>query len=393
MSSTEEKYQIDETFRVQVKQLDPPPRLLLGPGPCNAHPRVTAALGFPQVGHMDPYFMTVMEESQTLLKYAFQTQNRITIPVSGTGSAAMEATFANLVEPGDVVLIGINGYFGQRMVDMAERYGASVRSITTRWGTNFSLQQISEAMEQHQPKILCLVHAETSTGCRQPIEGVSDVCRKHGALLLVDTVTSLSGVPLFLDKWGIDACYSGTQKCLSCPPGLGPLSMSERAMEKLLSRKSKVPNWYLDLSMVAKYWGKERTYHHTAPISMNYAFREALRIVAEEGLEARWARHQRVAEELWQGLEKMGLECLVEKQYRLPSLTTVRVPEGVDAKAVQSYLLTHFNIEVGGAFGELAGKVWRIGLMGHNARSENVQLVLTALQKALDALGHSKAKL
>jgi alanine-glyoxylate transaminase/serine-glyoxylate transaminase/serine-pyruvate transaminase len=374
---------IDDTHRIDTGPLAMPPRLLLGPGPSNADPRVLEAIGKRQVGHLDPSFVELMGEVQELLRYAWQTDNRMTIPVSGTGSAAMEATLANTVEPDDVVLVGVNGYFGHRLVDMAERYGADVRTITKPWGEVFTLDELRSAVEEHQPAILALVHAETSTGARQPFEGVADLCREHDVLLLADTVTSLGGVPLFIDEWGIDVAYSGSQKCLSCPPGIAPLTMGERAMEKLMDRESKVPNWYLDLTMVGKYWGSERTYHHTAPINMNYALREALRIVAEEGLEARWDRHRANAERFWDGLSSMGLECHVDAEYRLPSLTTVRVPDGVDPKAVASHLLEHEDIEIANGLGELAGKVWRIGLMGYNSTPDNVDRLLAALRGAL----------
>ncbi|MCA9989365.1 MAG: alanine--glyoxylate aminotransferase family protein [Ardenticatenaceae bacterium] len=376
-------YTINDKHRQQVPQLDVPPRLLLGPGPSNAHPRVLQALGMRQIGHLDPQFISLMNEIQELLRYAWQTDNPLTIPVSGTGSAAMEASLANSVEPGDVVLIGVNGYFGERLVDMAGRYGADVRRIDKPWGEVFSLQELRTALAQHHPAVLALVHAETSTGACQPLTGVGDLCREFNCLLLVDSVTSLGGVPLFLDDWGIDIAYSGSQKCLSCPPGLSPLTFGPRAVEKLHRRQGQVPNWYLDLSLVSKYWGNERTYHHTAPINMNYGLREALRLVAEEGLAARWARHQANAQLLWDGLAGLGLECHVAPEYRLPSLTTVRVPAGVDAKAVARTLLTNYNIEIAGGLGQLAGRVWRIGLMGFNSRPENVLLLLAALQQTL----------
>lgn len=376
-------YSVNQTHRIQAEQLDVPPRLLLGPGPSNAHPRVLQALGMRQVGHLDPTFIHLMDEVQELLRYAWQTSNKFVVPVSGTGSAAMEASLANMVEPGDRVLIGINGYFGHRLADMAGRYGADVRLIEKAWGEVFTLDELGAGLEEHRPTILALVHAETSTGARQPLEGVADLCRQFDALLLIDSVTSLGGVPLFLDEWGVDIAYSGSQKCLSCPPGLSPLTFGPRALDKLERRKSKVPNWYLDMSMVGKYWGSERTYHHTAPINMNYALREALRLVAEEGLETRWSRHQANAELFWQGLADIGLSCHVDAETRLPSLTTVRVPDGIDAKAVARRLLTEYNIEIAGGLGQLAGRVWRVGLMGFNSRPENVLALLAALRRVL----------
>jgi alanine-glyoxylate transaminase/serine-glyoxylate transaminase/serine-pyruvate transaminase len=267
---------------------------------------------------------------------------------------------------------------------MAGRYGGDVRQIDTSWGEVFNLDDIRTGLERHRPAILALVHAETSTGARQPLEGVADLCREFDCLLLIDSVTSLGGVPLMLDDWGVDVAYSGSQKCLSCPPGIAPLTFSPRAVEKLTNRKTKVANWYLDMSMLSKYWGSERTYHHTAPINMNYALREALRLVAEEGLEVRWTRHQATAELFWEGLAKMGIDCHVPREYRLPSLTTVRVPDGVDAKAVAGRLLREYNIEIAGGFGPLAGQIWRVGLMGFNSRPENVMLLLTALKETLN---------
>lgn len=376
-------YDINENYRREVPQLDVPPRLLLGPGPSNAHPRVLQALSTPQLGHLDPHFIALMNEIQDLLRYAWQTENQLTIPVSGTGSAGMEAAVANMVEPPDVVVVGINGYFGERLADMAGRYGADVVRLEKPWGQVFSLEELRQALERHRPVLLALVHAETSTGARQPFDGVAELCREYDCLLLADTVTSLGGLPLFVDAWGIDVAYSGTQKCLSCPPGLAPLTLGPRAVEKLNNRRSKVANWYLDMSLIGKYWGSERTYHHTAPINMNYGLREALRLVAAEGLEARWERHRANAELLWQGLRDLGLECHVDEEFRLTTLTTVRVPEGVNPQAVTRSLLENYNIEIANGLGQLAGKVWRIGLMGYNSRRENVVLLLDALARVL----------
>jgi len=372
-----------KSHRIITSQLDVPPRLLLGPGPSNAHPRVLQALSMRQVGHLDPVFIELMNEVQELLRYAWQTDNQLTVPVSGTGSAAMEASLANTVEAGDVVLVGVNGYFGERLCDMAGRYGADIRRLEKAWGQIFTLDELRAGLEAHRPAILALVHAETSTGAGQPLEGVGDLCKEFDCLLLVDTVTSLGGVPLFLDAWSVDIAYSGSQKCLSCPPGISPLTLGARAVEKIQRRKSKVPNWYLDMTMVSKYWGQERTYHHTAPINMNYAFREALRLVAEEGLEARWQRHQENAELLWDGLAELGIACHVPYEHRLPSLTTALIPKGVDGKAVAIRLREKYNIEIAAGLGELGGKVWRIGLMGYNSRRENVTLLLSALKDAL----------
>lgn len=374
---------ISDRYRVKTSQLDMPPRLLLGPGPANVHPRVLATMSNPPVGHLDPTFLALMDEVRDLLRYTWQTANELTVAVSGTGSAAMEATLANVVEPEDVVLVGVKGYFGDRLVNMATRYGGDVRKITKTWGQAFTLEEIQQAIEAHRPKVLALVHAETSTGVRQPLEGVAELCQKYDCLLLVDTVTSMGGVPLYIDQWGIDLAYSCSQKGIGCPPGASPFTMSPRAVAKLNSRSKPVTNWYLDMSLLTKYWGQDRVYHHTAPINMNYGLREALRLIAEEGLEQRWQRHQKNAELLWEGLADLKLECHVSQEIRLPTLTTVRIPEGVNGKAVSSQLLNDYNIEIAGGLGELGGKVWRIGLMGYNSRPENVLLLLTALEKVL----------
>eukprot|EP00741_Cyanophora_paradoxa_P013186 tig00000178_g12738.t1 len=387
------KHSVNNAHRLIAPQLDPPPRLLLGPGPCNAHPRVLSALAVHQVGHLDPFFLHMMEEIKEMMKYVWQTANAFTLPVSGTGSAAMEAGLANLVEPGDVVLIGCNGYFGNRLCDMASRYGADVRRIERAWGTAFSLEEIEEGLRKHRPMLTCIVHAETSTGVCQPMEGVGALCHKYGSMLMLDCVTSISGVPLFIDKWEVDVAYAGTQKCLSCPPGVSPFTMNQRALDKLMKRKTKVPNWYLDMSMIAQYLvsaSPTRTYHHTAPINMNYGLREALRIVTEEGLEARWKRHLDNAELLWAGLEKLGIQLLVKKEHRLPSLTTAIIPPGVDGKAVTTYILKKYNIEIGNGLGDLAGKGWRFGLMGYNSRPDNVMAILGAME---DALKHFKSRM
>jgi len=378
------KPQVDEAHRIPTAQLEMPPRLLLGPGPANIHQRVRQALTVNEVGHLDPKFLELMTETQELLRYVWQTDNEFTIPVSGTGSAAMEATLANCVEPGDVVLIGVNGYFGERLCDMAARYGADVRRIEKPWGEVFSLDEIAESLEAHHPVILGLVHAETSTGALQPMEGIGKLCREFNTLLLLDTVTSLGGAPVLLDRWHVDLAYSCGQKCLGCLPGVSPFTLGPRGMEKLNGRKSKPANWYLDMTLIGKYWGNDRTYHHTAPINMVYAFHEALRIITEEGLEDRWERHRSNAELLWEGLEDLGIGCHVEKEFRLPSLTTALVPDGIDSKAVSRWVLENYNIEIAAGLGQLAGKVWRIGLMGFNSRRENVLLVLSALEKALE---------
>jgi alanine-glyoxylate transaminase/serine-glyoxylate transaminase/serine-pyruvate transaminase len=363
--------------------LNTPERILLGPGPSMVHPRVLRAMAHPLLGHLDPEFITLMNEVQDLLRYVFQTENPITFPVSGTGSASMESTVANLLEPGDSILIGVNGYFGERLCNMAGRYGATVRRLERPWGQVFDVQEIDAALRQKPAKVVALVHAETSTGALQPLEGMADVVHKHGGLLLVDCVTSLGGVPVKIDEWDIDIAYSGTQKCLSCPPGLGPLTVGERAREAIRRRKAQVANWYLDLTMIESYWGKERTYHHTAPITMNFALREALRMVQEEGLEARFERHQANSALLWEGLADLGLDLIVPVDYRLPALTTVSVPDEVDEALLRRRLLDEYNIEIAGGLGEFKGKAWRIGLMGYSSRRENVALLISALSRLL----------
>lgn len=386
MTFTASTTTVNNANRLLLPPLDLPVRLLLGPGPSNADPAVVAAMDRQPIGHLDPAYLKLMDEVQTLLRYAWQTSNALTYPVPGTGSAAMEATLANVVEPGDVVLVGVKGYFGHRLVDMAGRYRADVRTITKPWGQAFTLAELREAVAAHRPKVLALVHAETSTGVCQPLEGIGDLCREFDCLLIVDTVTSLGGVPIFLDDWKVDLAYSCSQKGLSCPPGSSPFTMGPRALERMDQRQTKVANWYLDTSLLRKYWGSDRTYHHTAPVNMTYAIREALRLLAEEGLEARWERHRRNAEKLWDGLADLGLSCHVEKSLRLPTLTTVRVPEGIDAKAVSRELLDDYNLEIGGGLGDLAGQVWRIGLMGYNSQAENVDTLLKALQQVLAKL-------
>lgn len=364
-------------------ELNPPTRILLGPGPSMVHPRVLRVMATPVIGHLDPAFLQIMSEVQTLLRAVFRTQNRLTLPVSGTGSAGMETALVNFIEPGDPVLICVNGYFGERMCEMASRFGAEVHRLERPWGEVFTPEEIDAALRRNPAKLVAIVHAETSTGALQPMEGIADVVHRHGALLLVDCVTSLGGVPVYVDDWGIDIAYSGTQKALSCPPGLAPLTVSPRAEEVLRQRKSKVLSWYLDLTMVQKYWGADRTYHHTAPITMIYALREALRVVLEEGLERRWQRHRRNAELLWQGLEDLGLELFVPEEYRLPTLTTVRVPAGMNEAFLRRRLLEDYNIEIAGGLGDLKGQIWRIGLMGFSSQRGNVLLLLAALREMM----------
>ena len=379
----------DATFEPpQIAPLEPPSRLLMGPGPSDVHPRVLKAMSTPLIGHLDPAFVAMMTEVQDLLRYTFRTGNRWTIPVSGTGSAAMEAAFANLVEPGDWVAVPSNGYFGDRMAAMVERAGGNVVRVEAPWGEPLSPDAVESVLAEHAPAILAFVHAETSTGALQPdVEQLTRIAREHGALVIADTVTSLGGVELRVDEWGIDVAYSGGQKCLSCPPGASPLTLNDRAMEMVGARSAPVRSWYLDLSLLQNYWGDERSYHHTAPITNIYALREALRLVAEEGLENRWARHRRIAGGLKAGVVAMGLQMLPEDAWWLPSLNAVRVPDGIDAKLVTSTLLSRHGIEISGGFGPLAGRIFRIGCMGHSCSSRNVLALLPALAEALREQG------
>ena len=382
---------MNEAHRLRLDPIATPDRLLLGPGPSNADPRVLQAIARPPLSHLDPLYLELMNEVQEMLRYAWQTDNRFTIPVSGTGSAAMEATIANTVEPGETVVVGVIGYFGKRLVDMCGRYGAKVVEVSAPWGEALSLDTLTQAVEQHKPAVLALVHAETSTGVQQPLDGIGDLCRAHDCLLLLDTVTSLGGVPLKLDEAKVDLAYSCSQKGLSCPPGLGPFTMGPRAEEKLDRRSGKVPNWYLDMSGLRSYWGSQRTYHHTAPVNMNYGLREALRLLCEEGLENSWARHRRNSEQLWAGLERMGLELHVPLFHRLPTLTTVKIPDGVDGKAFATHLLNKHGVEIGNGLGDLAGRVWRVGLMGTNSKPENVERLLNLLELELPAFRQGSA--
>lgn len=361
--------------------LQPPARLLLGPGPSNVPASVYEAMGKPLVGHLDPFFVALMEEVKTMLRAVFHTRNPMTFPVSGTGSAGMEFCFVNLIEPGDEVVVGINGVFGTRMAEVAERCGARVVRVTTDWGRIIEPDAIAAALRQcRRPKLVAVVHAETSTGALTPPAELARLAHDAGALFVLDTVTSLGGCPVLLDEWGVDAAYSGTQKCLSAPPGLAPVSFNARAMDIATHRKTKVQSWYLDVNLLAAYWGEERVYHHTAPISMNYALHEALRLVLAEGLPARWQRHHTNHLRLKAGLEALGLSLTAQQGHQLWQLNAVRVPADVDEAAVRRRLLEEFQIEIGAGLGPLKGKTWRIGLMGESCRAENVDRLLEALR-------------
>lgn len=363
--------------------LVPSKRLLMGPGPSEVAPSVLRVMSAPTLGHLDPEFLQVMDEISAMLRVVFGTKNRLTMPMSGTGSAGMETLFVNLLQPGSRALIGVNGVFGTRMAEVAKRCGAEVVTVQTDWGEVFSPDDFRSAAQGGKFDVLAIVHAETSTGAAQPLEGFREVADSCGALLLADCVTSLAGMPVELDRFGIDAAYSGTQKCLSCPPGLAPVSFSERAEEVMANRQAPSQSWYLDLGLIAKYWGGERAYHHTAPINQLYGLHEALRLTLEEGLDARFARHAANGQTLAQGLEAFGLSLWVDPQHRLAQLTSVRLPEGFDDARGRSFLLNEFGIEVGGGLGPMAGKVWRIGLMGYGSTRSNVEQCLTAIRAAL----------
>lgn len=360
-----------------------PERLLLGPGPSNADPAILEVMSAPLVGHLDPFFLKVMDSLQEMLRQVFFTANDLTLAVPGTGTAAMEAAVVNLVEPGDPVLVLANGYFGERIAEIARRCGADLHTLTRPWGEVFDPADVRRALEEHPARLVALVHAETSTGALQPLDEITQRVHAQGGLVLVDAVTSLGGLPLKVDPSGLDVVYAGSQKCLSCPPGLSPITLSPAAVAALERRSRPLPGFYLDLDLLRRYWGTERAYHHTAPISTAYGLHEALRLVLEEGLEARWDRHRAVAEYLWQGLAELGLELHVPAAFRLPTLTTVRIPSGVEDPPVRQRLLDEFGIEIGGGLGKLKGKVWRIGLMGTNANPISVDRLLEALRSIL----------
>ncbi|MCB1877706.1 MAG: alanine--glyoxylate aminotransferase family protein [Chromatiales bacterium] len=371
---------------MSVPAFHPPVRTLMGPGPSDVNPRILEAMSRPTIGHLDPLFVHMMDEVKGLLKYAFQTENAMTMPVSAPGSAGMECCFVNLVEPGDKVIVCQNGVFGGRMKENVERAGGTAVMVQDPWGSPVDPQKLEEALIANpDAKIVAFVHAETSTGAQSDARTLVEIAHKNECLTIVDAVTSLAGSPLKVDEWGIDAIYSGTQKCLSCTPGLSPVSFSEAALEKVRKRKSKVQSWFLDLNLVMAYWGggTKRAYHHTAPVNALYGLHEALRIVQEEGLENAWARHQRNHLALRAGLEAMGIEFVVEESARLPQLNAVRIPEGANDAATRSRLLNDFNLEIGAGLGDLAGKIWRIGLMGYASRAENILLCLAALEAVL----------
>lgn len=369
-----------------MQTFNPPVRTLMGPGPSNVHPRILSAMARPTIGHLDPAFVGMMDEVKEMLKIAFQTENELTMPVSAPGSAGMEACFANLVEPGDKVIVCANGVFGGRMKENVVRFGGEAVMVEDEWGAAVSVDKVEQALNDNKDaKILAFVHAETSTGARSDAKKLCALAQQHNCLTIVDAVTSLAGSELRVDEWGIDAIYSGSQKCLSAMPGISPISCGERAIHKITNRTTPVASWFLDLNLVMGYWGKgaKRAYHHTAPVNTLYGMHESLVMMCEEGLENAWARHQSSHETLKAGLEEMGISYLVKEEDRLPQLNSVYVPEGVDEAAVRSALLNDYNLEIGAGLGALAGKVWRIGLMGHTAQKENIALCLAALKATI----------
>ncbi|RKY86549.1 alanine--glyoxylate aminotransferase [candidate division KSB1 bacterium] len=359
-------------------------RILMGPGPSNVNPRVLLSMSYPMIGHLDPDFLKITIEVQELLRWLFQTKNMFTIPISGTGSSGMETVFANCFERGEKVIIGVNGVFGKRMCEVCEKYGIIPVKIEEEWGKPIKTEDILNTFKKNRDSSgIALVHGETSTGVLQPLEDTGKICKENNLIFVVDTVTSLGGVPVKVDEWNIDACYSGTQKCISCPPGLSPVTFSEKAVKKIKNRKSPIESWYLDMTMVEKYWSSERIYHHTAPISMIFALREALRIIFEEGLERRFARHKKNSNALIEGLKKMKIEPFVDEDFRLASLNSVKIPDGIDDVKVRKELLNTYNIEIGSGLGDLKGKIWRIGLMGESSSEKNVVYFLGALEEIL----------
>lgn len=368
-------------------EIDPGDRVLMGPGPSSVPPRVLEAMATPTIGHLDPYFLALMDETQALLRYVFQTRNPLTIPISATGSAGMETCLVNLIEPGDRVVICVNGVFGTRMCDIVSRIGGELIRVDGEWGRALDPDLVKKALNGRAPKLIGVVHAETSTGACTPLEGFAALSKDLGALFLVDAVTSLGGIDVSLDKIGVDAAYSATQKCLSCPPGLSPVSFSQKALDVLNGRKVPVLSWYLDLTMIQSYWDSNRRYHHTAPINMVYALHAALRLIAEEGLEERFARHRLNHLALVAGIEAMGLSMLVPEAERLPMLNAIVIPEGADDARVRRALLQNFGIEIGAGLGPLAGKIWRVGLMGHSSSRKTVFLFLAGLETILKTEG------
>jgi alanine-glyoxylate transaminase/serine-glyoxylate transaminase/serine-pyruvate transaminase len=372
-----------------MNELQLPNRILLGPGPSNVHPRVLQAMLTPMLGHLDPDFWPVLDEIRDMLRQVMGTSDNVTLPLPATGTAGMEASFCNVIEPGDLVVIAVNGFFGERMAQIATRCGAEVHRVEVPWGKPVLPESLEEALKsQGKVKAVGVVHAATSTGVLSPLKGIAQVVHNHDALLIADAVTSLGGVEFLMDDWDIDVCYSGSQKCLGAPPGLAPISIGRRALEAIKQRNTPVQSYYLDLTTLESYWSSTRAYHHTSPILMLYAFHQALSLIMEEGLENRWQRHAKLAAALRAGLQGLGLELFADADYRLDPLTTITIPDGVNGAQVQRQLYRDYNMEIGGGLGELAGKIWRIGLMGDSCKASNVLLVLSALEQVLSQLGN-----
>ncbi len=371
---------------MEEKSFRPPERILLGPGPSNVHPRVLQAMAKPTIGHLDPAFIELMEETKSLLRYAFKTENEITFPVSGPGSVGMETCLVNLVEPGMKVAVCINGVFGGRMKDIVRRCGAEPVVVEAEWGSAIDPQKLEDVLKSNPGiKLTAFVHAETSTGALSNIKELAEISHRHNCLVIADTVTSLGGIPVKVDEWNLDAVYSGSQKCLSCPPGLSPVTFNNKALDAVKNRKTKIQSWFMDLNLITSYWGSSsrRSYHHTAPINALYGLHEALLLLKEEGLENSWKRHKLNSEKFIEGLNRIGLKPFVKEEERLPELIAVTIPDGVDDLKVRQFLLDKHNIEIGAGLGSLAGKIWRIGLMGYSSNEENISLCLTALKEAM----------
>ena len=369
-------------------RFEAPLRKLMGPGPLDIHPRVYQALTSPIIGYLDPAYLKILDQVGDQLRKVFQTRNRLTHAAPGTGTSGMEACVANLIEPGDKILVCVHGYFGDRLRQMVERQGAQITLIEEEWGKPTDPQRVEAALKADAYKVITLVHAETSTGVLQPMDDIVKLADKYGVMILLDTVTSLGGIEVKMDEWGLDAAYSCSQKCIGCPPGLSPVSFSDRAVEAVKNRKHPVSSWYLDITLLEKYWGSDRVYHHTSSSTLNYALLEALQLIDEEGLQNRFNRHLENHRALVAGIEAMGLEMFVRPEYRLPTLNAVKIPEGVDDVKVRSYLLETFNLEIGGGLGALKGKVWRVGLMGYSSSAENVLFFLSAISRALAIQGY-----
>ena len=365
-----------------------PQRKLMGPGPLEIHPRVYQALTSPVIGYLDPAYLKILDQVGDQLRKVFQTRNRVTHAAPGTGTSGMEACVANLIEPGDKILVCVHGYFGDRLRQMVERQRAQLTLLEEEWGKPIDPQRVEAAFKAQSYKVITLVHAETSTGVLQPMDDIVKLADEYGVMILLDTVTSLGGVEVKMDEWGLDAAYSCSQKCIGCPPGLAPISFSDRAIEAVRNRKQPVSSWYLDITLLEKYWGSDRIYHHTSSSTLNYALLEALRLIEEEGLQNRFERHLENHRALVAGVEAMGLKMHVSPEHRLPTLNTIRIPEGVDDVKARGYLLETFNLEIGGGLGALKGKVWRVGLMGYSSSAENVLFFLSAISRALAIQGH-----